>query len=198
MEWVNRYEAHMSMDKADDLLPPDYPEELRERFYFDHIPTPTLAFPDRHERHDLFFLGLWFASRRLLDALGAGVDSLILKAAEVEQGPEHARAAGYYALTPLHHADAVDPERSAIRNSLDADGNAVYWNVAYPPPATPPPYVTFKPGFEPPAPVFKLIRTDWLMMTSAAARAIYEAGIETVRFLPPTGELGYPPYLSNI
>ena len=181
IEWVNAQETYSYMDDIDGELDPDAPEKDRPAFYLPRIPTPELRIDDPDFALDVFFLGWWFVSARMRDALALRDDEAVFRTADFVGVPGPARL-GYSVVAPIHHLDGIDPERSDIETIGDP-ANPRYWELAIG--GETPPRVSLRPDLHAPAPLFYMDRTDWLMITQEAAARVRAAGIDDAFFDEP-------------
>ena len=171
------------MDEIDGELDPEAPEKERPAFYLPQIPVPELRIDDPDFALDMFFMGLWFVSRRMHDGLGLRDDEAIFRTANVVGAPAPMRL-GYAAVAPIHHLDGIDPDRSDIETMGDPASHSFCWRLAIGGETLP--KVTLRPGLHAPAPLFYMDRTDWLMITQEAAQRVRSAGITNVFFDKPS------------
>lgn len=188
LEWVNAEEAYERMDEIEATLEPDSPERDRPAIYLAQMPKPQLRINDPAFTLNAFFLGVWFMSERMRAALDLAAADIVVRAADIVGNASHLSALGYAAIAPTQHGDGIDPERSDIERLGDAEASTGYWELAIRGDVVP--KVALRSDFSPPAPLFNMDRTDWLMITREAVERVRSAGIADVIFDQPVPSYG--------
>lgn len=170
------------MDEIDGELDPEASEKDRPSFYLPQIPVPELRIADPDFALDMFFIGWWIVSARMREALALCDEEAVFRTAKVVGAPGPARL-GYAAVAPIHHLDGIDPEQSDIEEINEPGSPFYYWRLASRVMAKP--RVTLRCGLQAPAQLFYMDRTDWLMITEAAAQRVRSVGITNVFFDDP-------------
>ena len=187
LEWVNIREACEYMDEIDATLDPDSPERNHPATYLAQVPPPQLRINDPGFALNAFFLGFWFMSEKMRIALNLADADVVVRSAKLIGAAPQLSAFGYAAIAPVHHGDGIDPDRSDIEHS-GGIGASNYWDLATFGDVLP--RVALRSEFSPPASLFYMDRTDWLMITPEAAERVRLAGIEDVMFDDPVPAYG--------
>ena len=183
LEWANAAESYERMDEIDATLDPDAPERDHPAVYLAQLPAPQLRINDPAFALNAFFLGVWFMSNRMRAALGLADADIVVRAADIVGGAPQLSALGYAAVAPVHHGDGIDPDRSDVEVFGEAGASTSHWALAIRGDVLP--KVGLRSGFLPPAPLFYMDRTDWLMITREAAERVRSACIDDVSFEEP-------------
>ena len=161
---------------------------------FRRVPTTILRIDDPTFDLDYFARRGQYASSRLRSALALGDDEVAYRPVDASGCPEAARAKDYEAFLPLKVANPFDPARmpGRVRPVRQDDGSSRDEWVVEPPfdPGVPAPMqVYFKPGFEPPAPLFRPMGMPaWTFATEDLADRVSRAGITGIAFQEIEGD----------
>ena len=161
---------------------------------FRRLPKAILRIDDPSFDLDYFARRGHYASARLRSALALRDDEIAYRPVDTSSCPEAARAKDYEAFLPLKVANPFDPARmpGRVRSVRQDDGSSRdEWVVEPPfdPGVSAPLQVYFKPGFEPPAPLFRPMGMPaWTFATEDLADRVSRTDITGIAFQEIEGE----------
>ena len=164
---------------------------VRELVRFRGMPKPVFRFADPGFQLDFFDAGVPCASLRLRRALGLTETTICYRDIDLDGSPPAVRANEYQVFQPIHFADPLDWSRTP-GEAVDvqrADGSiGKEWRLPWPNPAGPPLRVYWRDDFVPPAPLFRVPGTAWMLATDELADRVMRAGITDLVFLDMTSD----------
>jgi hypothetical protein len=183
---VNREAFRQHWDRL--LFGSDYDacsEGERELLEFDGMPTPAFRIADSAFKLDYFQEArLYCASLRLRQALALTDDIIRYRDIDLVQSPPTVRAQEYQAFQVVAFADPIDWTKTPGQFSgfVRPDGSVRrYWHLAPPNPVNPS-RIYWRDDFRPPAPLFRVVGTGWMLATDALADKVMRAGITDLTF----------------
>ena len=194
VDLVNYDEFLANWDRVDRDLKDHEPWE-REVMRFRTDPPHVLRIDEPSFALDYFSIRTNYASARLRAAFALGPDEIAYRPIDASQCKGAARAMDYDAFLPLKVANPFDPARMPghVRPVRQEDGSLRdEWVLDDPPfepgiPTTRPIY--FRPGFTPPAPLFRAMGMRGLTVaTEELAHRVSRAGLTGIAFQELEGE----------
>lgn len=196
-DFINNHSINVFRDKL--LMEHRGEDEAeRERLEFDGMPTPVFEIADPDFALDYFFSGIPCASAKLRQALDLSDDVIRYRDIDLDRSPPSVRARAYQTFHVAHFADAIDWERTPMQilELPRDDGTILKRRFVRPPhPAEPDSRIYWRKDFAPPAPLFHVVGTPWMMATDALADRVMRAGINDMTFQDIVSERGQSDYV---
>jgi hypothetical protein len=185
-EFVNRDALFRHWDRFSGSEYDAYGDDERELLEFDAMPVPIFRIADSAFKLDYFGKSkIECASLHLRQALDLTKGVIRYRDIDTDQSPPAVRAQEYQAFQVVPVADPIDWSRTPgqLLEYQRADGSIrKQWILAIPNPVDGSPRVHWREDFVPPAPLFRVFRTHFVLATDALAERVMRAGITDLVF----------------
>ena len=187
-EIANRDLIAASLRAADESSPAKAATD-QDPLRFAAMPAPLLRIGQRGFAPDYIWVGLYFASARLRDALDLGAGVVEYRDVDATGSGAAARAADYKVFRVVAQAEPVDLARMyGHEPDREADGSpTIPWLLSVGGPHATPRRTVWRDGFVPPAPLFR-DQTGRLIATDVLAERVTRARLTDVVFQDVTSE----------
>lgn len=155
------------------------------------MPTPRLFVRTSDFQPNYFWLGLKLVSDHLARTVALGPEQVQYIEADCSECPTSVQDMGYKAINVLACANPIDRERSGPGRFVDIEtpGGPTYAYVSNrQSPFDPVDRIYWREDFVPPAPLFCVPNSGWLLATEELAERVTRAGIDDVAFLDVTND----------